>query len=206
MMVTGCGKLARKPPPTETKTENENEAPAALGSAPASVPPSFNATPVAAYADASDFDGNSPFEQAQKYAANGQLWMARLVLEKEALSPSGTSDEVVLLARICGDQGDTACMDACTRKLGHAVKTDGGTFSTTGKGGAGGRATDSPEVVQLGRLRDMVLKKQYGPVRQALEPKVLDGSASPEEIRLLKVVCGKQNDRMCVALCDAKLR
>lgn len=206
VLVAGCGKLARKAPP-----ETEGEAPAtsaALASTPTSVPPaaSFNATPVSAFADAGDFDGKTPFDQAKKYAADGQLWMARLVLENEALSASGTSDEVMLLARICNDQGDQTCVDACTRKLGHAIKMDGGTFSVTQKTDAGSRATDSPETMRLGRLRDMILKKQYGPVRQALEPKVLDGSASPEEIRLLKVVCSKQNDRMCTALCDAKLR
>lgn len=206
MLAGGCGKLARK-----GASEGEGEAPAssgALAPAPTSVPPaaSFNATPVSAFADASDFDGKSPFAQAQKYAADGQLWMARLVLENEALSSSGTSDEVLLLARICNEQGDRTCMDACTRKLGHAIKMDGGTLGVTGNVDAGGRATNSPESAKLARLRDMILKKQYGPVRQALEPKVLDGSASSEEIRLLEVVCNKQNDRMCVALCGAKLR
>ena len=42
--------------------------------------------------------------------------------------------------------------------------------------------------------------------RQMLEPKVLDGKASREEIRLLETICEKQGDRMCVALCDTKLK
>jgi len=59
---------------------------------------------------------------------------------------------------------------------------------------------------ELARTRDLVLKMQYESARKALEPKVLDGRASREEIRLLKTICEKEGDRMCIALCDAKLK
>ena len=59
---------------------------------------------------------------------------------------------------------------------------------------------------ELARARDLVLKKQFDQARKALEPKVLDGKASREEIRLLKNICESQGDRMCVVVCEAKLK
>jgi len=59
---------------------------------------------------------------------------------------------------------------------------------------------------ELARARDLVLKKQYDLARKSLEPKVLDGKASREEVRLLETICERQHDRMCVALCESKLK
>jgi hypothetical protein len=50
------------------------------------------------------------------------------------------------------------------------------------------------------------LRHQSQEARAILEPKVLDGKASKEEIRLLKSVCKAEKDRMCVALCNTKLK
>ena len=50
-----------------------------------------------------------------------------------------------------------------------------------------------------------MLEAQLDPARKTLEPKVLDGKATREELRLLRTICDKQDDRMCVALCDSKL-
>ena len=66
--------------------------------------------------------------------------------------------------------------------------------------------TEPGEPDELARARALVARAQYEPARKLLEPKVLDGKASREEVRVLRVVCEKQGDRMCVALCEAKLK
>ncbi len=176
------------------------------------VPPAapFNATPVAQFADAGNLDTQPPFEQAKVFEANGQIWMARLVLEREALGADAPKEETELLVKICQEQGDRACLDACGKKLGRKIKLDGGapagpSSAPSGAAAAVGQEHKEPDS-ELARARDLVLKMQYEPARKALEPKVLDGTASREEIRMLKTVCEKQGDRMCVALCDSKLK
>jgi hypothetical protein len=182
-----------------------------ISSARIPVPPAapFNATPVAQFADAGDLDTQSPYEQAKVFESNGQIWMARLVLERKALGADATKDETELLVKVCQQQGDTACLDACGRKLGRKIKYDGGAPSAAPSGSvpsaAVGQVHSEPDS-ELARARDLVLKMQYEPARKALEPKVLDGKASREEIRMLKTICEKQGDRMCVALCETKLK
>jgi hypothetical protein len=165
------------------------------------VPPVQNATPVEAFADASfDPEGKSPFEQAQGYEASGQLWVARLLIEKKALSPEGTKAEAELLARICEAQGDAACLADCGAKLGRKIKLTGAPQ---------GEATASPQgedTSDLGRARELFKKKQLGPARKILEPKVLGPDPEPGEVVLLRTICAAQKDRVCVALCDAKLK
>jgi hypothetical protein len=176
------------------------------------VPPAapFNATPVAQFADSGNLDTQSPYEQAKVFEANGQIWMARLVLERQALGSDGTKDETELLVKICQQQGDQACLDACGKKLGRKIKYDGGGAPSVASTGSAGSAAVGQEHKEpdseLARARDLVLKMQYEPARKALEPKVLDGNASREEIRMLKTICQKQGDRMCVALCESKLK
>ncbi|MDB4938241.1 MAG: hypothetical protein JWP87_5213 [Labilithrix sp.] len=185
---------------TETRT-------APVVSAREVVPPAapFNATPVAQYADAGNLDGQPPFEQATVYEANGQLWMARLVLERKALGSDATKDETELLAKICMQQNDLACVEACSTKLGRKIKLDGGAAPRASASAVAGQQHTEPDT-DLARVRDLVLKMQYDPARKSLEPKVLDGKASREEIRMLKTICEKQGDRMCVALCESKLK
>jgi hypothetical protein len=199
-LVLSC---KRKDAANETETRT---GPVPTASVPEVVPPAapFNATPVAQYADAGNLDTQSPYEQAKVFEANGQLWMARLVLERTALGSGATKDETELLAKICEQQGDETCLAACGKKLGRKMKYDGGTASARPAAVAGQEHTE-PDT-ELARARDLVLKMQYEPARKSLEPKVLDGKASREEIRMLKTICEKQGDRMCVALCDSKLR
>lgn len=169
------------------------------------VPPaaSFNATPVAEFAEAGSLEGQTPYEQARAYYAQGQLWMGRLVLERKALGSDATKDETELLVKICQDQQDDKCIDACATKLGRKIKMlDGGMPASSKSAAPEHKEPDS----DLARARDLVLKTQLEPARKTLEPKVLDGKASREEIRLLKTICEKQGDRMCVALCDSKLK
>jgi hypothetical protein len=188
---------------------NERDAATPIASAREVVPPAapFNATPVAQFADAGSIDGQSPFQQATFYEANGQLWMARLVLEPTALGSEATPKETELLAKICQQQGDTTCLDACGTKLGRKLKVDAGVFTAdAGKPGAvAGQEHEEPDT-ELARTRNLVLKKQFDLARKQLEPKVLGGKASREEIRLLETICEKQHDRMCVALCESKLK
>jgi hypothetical protein len=68
-----------------------------------------------------------------------------------------------------------------------------------------GREHQEPDT-DLAKVRDLVLKGDLERARKALEPKVLEGKASREEVRLLRSVCITQKDRMCAALCDAKLK
>lgn len=188
------------PPPVPTSSAREVVPPAAP----------FNATPVAQFADAGNLEGQPPFEQAKVYEANGQLWMARLVLERQALGSDGTKDEAELLARICQAQADAPCLDECGKKLGRKIKLEAGAPSGAANTFPGGAVSVGGEHKEpdsdLARARDLVLKMKYEPARKALEPKVLDGKASREEIRLLKTICEKQGDRMCVALCESKLK
>jgi hypothetical protein len=182
-----------------------------ISSARIPVPPAapFNATPVAQFADAGDLDTQSPYEQAKVFESNGQIWMARLVLERKALGADATKDETELLVKVCQQQGDTACLDACAQKLGRKIKYDAVVPSTAPSGSVAsasvGQVHTEPDS-ELARARDLVLKMQYEPARKALEPKVLDGKASREEIRMLRTICEKQGDRMCVALCETKLK
>lgn len=169
-------------------------------SATAPVPP---AMPLEAFADAADIDGKTPFEQAKAYHERGQNWMGRLVLEQKALGPDATKPETLLLADICHEQGDDACVAACAKKLGVKLKWDGGAARLDGGGGALEHKEPDTDVA---RARDHVLKQEYDEARKILEPKVLDGRATKDEIRMLKLACEKQGDRMCVALCAAKLK
>ncbi|MCL2779294.1 MAG: hypothetical protein FWD73_14965 [Polyangiaceae bacterium] len=171
------------------------------GPAPASasvVPPTM---PSVAPAASSNVENQPPLVQARTYFANGQNWLARFVLEPQALSPSGTPEEIELLAQICNVQGDEECVGKCNAKLGHKVKGDSGKDDSDRARGA---ASAAP--TELKRAQDYVAKKQLGPARAILEPKLLNDTASKDEIVLLKSICVQKADRMCVALCDAKLR
>src|SRR4051812_787692 len=81
-----------KDPPPDPDARNAS---ASVSNVPEVVPPAapFNATPVAKFADAGNIDGLPPFEQATIYEGNGQLWMARLVLEPKAFGSDGTNKE-----------------------------------------------------------------------------------------------------------------
>lgn len=195
--------------PKDAPDSRDLPPPVMIASAREVVPPAapFNATPVAELEGAASIDGKTPLEQATAYEASGQLWMARLVLEPKALGPEGTKEEAELLARICQGQSDAPCLEECGKKLGRKIAPDAGAASsakTSQAVGVGGEQRE-PES-DLARARDLVLKLKLDLARQVLEPKVLDGKATREETRLLKTVCEKQRDRMCVALCDSKLK
>ena len=199
LATVACKKLRGEDP------QPPAEPPVVVSSATTPVPPvGFAATPVEAFAEAGldPAEAGTPYEQARAYEASGQLWLARLVLEKKALSPDGTKEEAELLASICNHQGDEECLLSCSEKLGRKLKLDGGARRVTFDAGEEHQEPDT----DLARARNLVLKKQPEAARALLEPRVLDGTASKEEVRLLKTVCKEQGDRMCVALCDAKLK
>lgn len=91
----------------------------------ATVPPVAESglAPTSAVLDAGVPTG-TPFEQAKTYADGGQYWLARLVLERKALGPDGTRDEVELLSSLCERQSDASCVRECGTRLGR--KTDAG--------------------------------------------------------------------------------
>lgn len=168
----------------------------------ATVPPvALTGEPVSAFADASAEGDRPPYEQARAYEAGGQHWLARLVLEGKALGPEGTKPEVELLASVCQAQGDQRCLDECGKRLGKKLELASGASSAPALP-AEHKEPDS----DAARARDHLLKGELSEARAILEPKIVDGKASKEEIRLLRSACKDQGDRMCVALCDAKLR
>lgn len=179
------------------------ELPVASVVPPIPVPPAANAVASERGVEPADPPADAPpLEQARAYEARGQSWMARLVLEKKALSEQGTEAEVELLARICHRQDDAPCVDACVGKLGRKISLDAGPspVATTVRPAVSARDAD------LARARDLLLNGQADLARKLLEPKAIEGKASTEELRLLREVCRRQGDRMCQAFCDGKLR
>lgn len=196
-IVPACDNLfGKKPPPVE-------EPPPPPVASTSRVPPTIlGATPLGEFADAAvDPEGKTPLEQARVYESRGQVWLARLVLEKTATASTASREEIEFLGFLCHQQGDMTCVDECGARLGKKLKFDGGVR----------RGPDAPGVhsepdTDLARARNHVLKGDADSARKILEPKLLDGKASKEEIRLLKTVCEEQRDRLCVVLCDTKLK
>lgn len=119
----------RTPPP-------DDRPPAPVTSAPVikTPPVSFGVAPAPRLAEAGGAEPGPPLDQAREYAASGQLWLARLVLEKKALGSDATKDETELLARICVEQGDEVCAGQCGAKLGRKRGLDAGAPRATDAG------------------------------------------------------------------------
>jgi hypothetical protein len=199
--------LAALPRACERKIgEDENGFPIqpSATSSPPSIPtpaPPISGTPLSAFLP--DGGGDDTLTQAKKYEANGQLWLARLLVEPLALADDGKQEEVLLLSRICDKQEDDGCIERCNAKLPRNLQTqvkkrDGG----RGISIAPPRPDDNSD---FGRAQRLILGGKPKEARAILEPKVIDGKSSPEETRLLREACKAQNDKMCVALCNSKL-
>lgn len=180
-------------------SKKQDDPPPPIPSATTPVP---QAMPVGDFDAAMEpLDGKTPLESARILEGRGQDWMAQMTLEKKAFGPDGTKAEVEFLAYICNKRDDEECLKKCELKLGKKLHFDGGTPRVFDAG------RDPNEVKSdVVKARDFILKKEWDSARPLLEPRVLEGKASKEEIRLLKQVCQGQGDRMCVALCDAKLK
>lgn len=177
----------------------EETPPPPVTSATVPVPP---ALPVADFdASMEALEGKTALESARIYEGRGQDWMAQMSLEKKAFGPDGTKAEIEFLAHICHKREDDDCVKKCEMKLGKKLHFDGGAPKPIDAG-----RDPKEHTSDFAKARDFVLKKEWDSARPLLEPKVIDGKASKEEIRLLKQVCQGQGDRMCVALCDAKLK
>ncbi len=196
LALVACDRFKPKKPPEPV----EPVTPVVTSASP--VPPAMPLSDVDAAVI--ETEGKTPLEQSKAYYAAGQNWMARLVIEQKALGPSATKEETLHLAQICHDQGDKNCLDNCSKKLGKKLSFDGGVPKL---GDAGGGAPEHQEPdTDLAKARDLLLKTQLVKARAILEPKVLSDKASPEEIKMLRMVCEKQGDKMCVALCASKLK
>lgn len=191
ILAQDCKSGSKKPP---------DEPPPPIPSTTATVP---QAMPIAEFdASMEALEGKTALESARIYEGRGQDWMAQMSLENKAFGPDGTKAEVEFLAYVCNKRSDDDCLKKCETKLGKKLHFDGG--APRGPIDAG---RDPKEAASdLTKARDLVLKKEWDSARPLLEPRVLEGKASKEEIRLLKTVCQGQGDRMCVALCDAKLK
>ncbi len=165
-------------------------------------PPAISATPLSAFLPEGGA-GNETLAQAKKYEANGQLWLARLLVEPLALADDGTQEELLMLSRVCEKQEDDACVERCNTRLPKNLQTsvkkrDGGRSVSI----APPRPDDNSDFARAQRL---LLGGKAKEARAILEPKVLDGKSTPEETRLLREACKAQGDKMCVALCTSKL-
>jgi len=170
--------------------------------APPPVAPTTTVPPVAAAASSPPAVApeGTPLERARAYEAAGQLWLARLTIETHALSPEAAPEETTLLGRVCRAQSDAECVAACERRLGK-------------KSAYAAAAPSAPPIgehrepdTDLARARQLFLEGRDAEGRALLEPRVLDGRGGRAEALLLKEICQRQGDRMCVALCAAKAR
>ncbi|HEY8077500.1 MAG TPA: hypothetical protein VIF62_25415 [Labilithrix sp.] len=194
LSLTSCQLFDKKKP--------DDDPPPPVTIAPTVPPQTYNGTPVAAFGEAGVDDGKTPLDQARAYEASGQLWLARLVLEPKALGSDGTKEEAELLGSICARQGDADCVDRASKRAGHKIAFDAG---APGKVDVGMHAEPDNDAA---KARAMLLKGDLAGAHQLLEPKVIGGAASKEEIRLLRTVCKQEGEqqKMCVALCDSKLK
>ncbi len=164
-------------------------------------PPPLSATPLSAFLP--DGGGNETLAQAKQYEANGQLWLARLLVEPLALADDGTQEEALLLARICDKQEDDPCVERANSRLPKSQQ-----IAVKKRDGGRGLSVAPPhpdESSDFARAQRLLLGGKAKEARAILEPKVIDGKSSPEETRLLREVCKTQGDKMCVALCNSKL-
>ena len=191
-----CDKLTQKAPaPDPAATAPVATAPPVV-SAPRVPPVGIASAAVNDKVDAAVFETGTPLEKARAHLASGQVWMARLVLEPVAFGEKGGEEELETLASICAKQHDRECIEKCEKKLGRKLKLDAGVVSVVSK-----EKVDSKTEVKAreGRAASAALRK-------LLEPKVLSGAATPDEVRMIMDICKAQSDRRCVALCESKLK
>lgn len=154
--------------------------------------PDLRPVPLESFSEAGIDEGSkSTYEQAKAYVDDGRVWPARLILEKKALGDTGTRDEVLLLQRICEDQNDQDCVDACITKSGGKIKA---------------RRDAGAKPSAMSAAQDLLKKGKTAQAKKLLEPDVVSGAAPREQIELLRVVCGKLKDKACIAMSDAKLK
>jgi hypothetical protein len=142
----------------------------------------------------------SDLAQAKEYRKNGQAWMARMLVEKKALSEAGTKEEAQFLAEICADQGDAKCVEACNKKLGTKM-----TARTKGSAAVDPSLPPAIPDDDLAKAREAVHRGDKKRARAILEPRMLENKASHDEIQLLHELCRLENDKMCMALCKTRL-
>lgn len=116
-------------------------------------------------------------------ATPGEADMAAVRAQIEARLGNVTADELRMLRAICSHQGDRGCRDKAAAQLA--------------KGGAGTPAPEGGPTTTTGPAEDDDWAAREGQVRAQLEPKVWGGTASTEEIRMLKAICAHQGDKAC---------
>lgn len=166
---------------------------ASEGQAPAPLPPVAPEIPVPPVAVADTLDGalpgdgappSTPLEQARVHAAAGQLWLARLTIEKRALGADGAPDELALLTDVCKKQGDEDCLERVAKKRGVSIHD------------LESRVPEARKLVARGKLAE---------ARDLLRP-ALDAEPPHEgELRLLVSVCTKLRDAACSASAAKRL-
>ncbi len=193
--LSACDRLRQ-----ELRTEDPTPSPPASIVVPTPPPALIPGAPVATFADAAvDPSTGTPYEQAVTYHASGQVWLARLVLEKQALGGEAAPRETELLAKLCAEQADADCLHKCETRLGKKLSLDGG-VARAGKGLPS--VEPEPEETDAVKAQRMVLAGDHEAARQLLQPKLVDKKISEAELRVLRAACEHQRDTMCVLACD----
>lgn len=184
----------------DLRTEDPTPTPPASVTVPSPPPALIPGLPAAALVDAAvDPSSGTPYEQAVTYHASGQVWLARLVLEKQALGGEAKPRETELLARLCAEQADEECLHKCETRLGKKLSLDGG----AGRAGKGLPSAEAPpEETDATKAQRMVLAGDHESARQLLLPKLVDKKINEGELRILRAACEHQRDTMCVLACD----
>lgn len=138
-----------------------------------------------------------PYEQALAYEAGGQLWLARLVLEKPALGEGAAPRDTELLARLCAAQGDAECVTKCGARLGRKLAFDAGAPRAASLPSARPAENDDAS-----RAQRALLKGDAEGARRLLQPKLVAKTISEPELVVLRAACERQRDTMCVLACD----
>lgn len=194
MPLAGC--KARQTGQGETGGAERGAGPVA-STAPPVPPVAAEGTPGAATLDASGPEGE-PYAQALTYEAGGQVWLARLVLEKQALAATGAPREAELLARLCAEQGDGDCVRKCEAKLGRKLALDAGLH----RGAPAPSARAAEDTSDAARAQRALVKGDAEGARKLLQPKLVAKTISEPELAVLRAACERQRDTMCVLACD----
>jgi len=105
---------------------------------------------------------------------------ARKMLEPRVFSGRGTIDEARMLKAICRHQKDAACVARANQILVEMAT----------------RSPDAGSPVDAGA--QTVLDEGESKARRMLEPRVMSGRATIDEVRMLKAICRHQKDTECV--------
>ena len=165
-----------------TKPIEEKPAAVELPSAPASQTNTSPGEPDPRLAIKLPSGGEASFEyaEARRLMNRGQLMAASFVIMPKALSDTGTTDELDLLAELCTKREDSECVAT--------VKAHKNGLRGAGK-------------ASLEDLRKLA-KKSPEDLRNLLMPRLENGTITAEQVELLGEVCHKLREKQCESMVE----